>query len=298
MSFQSIYKVFKRHLKFITVMGICAAAIFALGAWLWPKTYEATASMVVSSEAGAIGGIAEQQKGAAIGGSEIKVTTNTSSKKIIVVATSNNGETAVSDANLVLSAVQNELINMFPKVNTDEQGNPIPSTESTINKTVSEAKSYKVDSRSPILYCGAGLIAGLLCSALVIAIKEAKRNAVYSKEEVEEITGLPVLGILPTNDKGKRLNANIEFANEGMPTSVCIIPGDINTEIAEVVKQVNNAEAEVAIQESVDSVLAAKDAEATVLVAKELETSRGELVETVKQLSLAKANLVGLVYLM
>lgn len=294
MTLLELCKLLRRHLGACVVVPLVCAVVCAAGAALWPATYEATASMVVSSEAGPIGAIAEQL-GAQVFSSEISVTTNTTAKSISIEAKGENEQAVVRDANAVLEDAQDELVTMYPKTpEADEEGNVPEATESTISVTASEATAAANAGKSPALYGVVGLLAGLFCAIAVIVIVDMVKTPVHTKEEAEAIAELPVLEMLPCKDDGAKLKANIEFANGASPKQLCIVPvGEMN---AEEVSALTNCKATAPLSQGIDAAIQAKAADATILLVKEFVSSTSDLVDTVNQLKLAKANTIGIVY--
>lgn len=71
------------------------------------------------------------------------------------------------------------------------------------NISLVDAASVPVEPSSPklVLNLLLAIIAGLACSAVVVFLRENLFNVVISPEDVENVTGLPVLGVIPNDEE-------------------------------------------------------------------------------------------------
>lgn len=168
-----------------------------------------------------------------------------------------------------------------------------------------------------------GLVGGFLLALLVVILLDAVKSPIRSRKDAETITGLPVFGFSSSAIFGDQLWANIQFALNEVAESVCLVPVSTPssricaTELSEaIVRSGGNACVEsvrgevcrTVISElggtvvyqceplacGVSAMYCAHGASVTVVCAQVWEDSRAALGETVRELALADANVVGI----
>lgn len=302
MTFFEFLKVLKRHLAILIIVALIGAAAGFAYVKIEPKQYSATATLLVSGEANSVGAIASQF--AVNGGYESTVTASTSAtqKMITVVATGTDEQSVINDANSVIKLTQDQLFPMYPRIySPTEDGTIIEPTESSIQSIANEAtEATSVEGKSAAKYAGLGLVGGLFIAFVLLLIYELAKNPVRSVGSVEEMTDLVVLDSLPANDNGKRLTTNIKFVFEGEPQSVCFLPASADEKTMLLAKDaaslINGSTLTKPISLDIEAASQAKDADCVVVAVAEFSTRVRDLEDTLKEISLAHANVIGLVY--
>lgn len=189
--------------------------------------------------------------------------------------------------------------------------------------TVNDATDSSSQSgiKGMLKYGVVGLFAGLFLAICIVVVIYLVRDPVWDRDEIEEHFDVPVLVDGPSEQLGRQLWANIQFAYEGdTPSSVCLLPV-AKTEIAGVEQQLSDAilgwsldmeeakekgyndsdnvvlSACAPLSEDVNAVYIAHMADVTVVVVKKWQDSMKQLADVLRQLSLAKANIAGIVLL-
>lgn len=168
-----------------------------------------------------------------------------------------------------------------------------------------------------------GLAGGVFLAIIVVLLIDAVKRPIKSCEEIEENYELPVLSSRADSSMGERVWANVQFATSEPILSICLIPlgTDVVKEYAEslesaVVKQglcshvvqvPENAflftqkhdgipiYSCFSVSSGVGAAYCAHEATATVICAHVWKDSHSELKETIRALSLAEANIAGIV---
>ena len=100
--------------------------------------------------------------------------------------------------------------------------------------TISEAKTAAVSgSGDAVKYAAAGLVGGLLLVICALVLLDSAKRPIKGKVDVRAVTDLPVLSEGVDASAGKRLWANIQFCAGESVRSLCVIPvsGSANTAI-------------------------------------------------------------------
>lgn len=167
-----------------------------------------------------------------------------------------------------------------------------------------------------------GLGIGLLASIAVVLMIDVAKTPIRCSEDAEMADGLPVIIGSTSEDLASRLWANIQFLSISNVRAICLVPldADCSDRCAEYLKtaveetgrqavvkrhsgcmQLELAEPDVvtiipcvSLDVSIDAAYCAHEASATVICARIWEDSRRELDATVRELNLAKAQLVGI----
>lgn len=170
-----------------------------------------------------------------------------------------------------------------------------------------------------------GLIGGLFASLCVVVFANMVKSPIKSRNEVESLGSPEVLLDASEGLDGDRLWANIQFAYGRVPQSIALVPvsaGDAEPVAQCLVnaaprlgisavqrkmvclKSCDNEEAEEARIAACDSLLRSVEAaceancsDATIVVVREWDDTARLLVNTLRELRLAKANLIGTVLL-
>lgn len=128
------------------------------------------------------------------------------------------------------------------KVNVSSQGTSpdacIEAVNSVIDSTVDEYKAADASSILVPIYADSfidespsviktalyGLIVGLVLALCLLFLLDKVKAPIKSKDDIERISKLPVLGVLPSQDAGERLLANTQFRCGALPKSIALIP--------------------------------------------------------------------------
>lgn len=168
-----------------------------------------------------------------------------------------------------------------------------------------------------------GLIGGFLLALLVVIVLDVVKSPIRSRKDAEATTGLPVFGFSSSAIFGDQLWANIQFALNEVAGSVCLVPVSAPssqicaTELSEAIVRSDGSACIESVGEEVcrpvvselgrtvvyqceplacgvGTIYCAHGASATIVCAKLWEDSRVALGETVRELALAGANVVGI----
>ena len=269
---------------------ICAGGMIAYLS-MQPAVYEATATATVSEEPGGIGGLANtliantKTEGVALSSG-----TDINAKKVTITASGNDADKCITAANTTMEQLFANAKTVYPDVTSSI------SEASTVHQISAEKKK-----RSAYAF-----IAGAFIAIVALLIIDGVRRPIRSRKHAEELTHLPVLDVLPTSDKGERLASNIAFANGKDPKTVCVIPtGDPSCakRVAELAAEgfAHGAAVDItpcdSFANSMNAAHAAQKADATILVIRGWSDKQTAVEDTLAELTLANANVIGFVYL-
>lgn len=148
-----------------------------------------------------------------------------------------------------------------------------------------------------------GLIGGIFLAVCFVLIIDKMKAPIRDRGLVEKEFGVPVLVEGPNDQMGERLWANVQFACEGTPSSICLIPlsdgraQEVERQLLDAMR--NSAQDGSALtvcaplSEDVRTIYVAHDAEATLVLARTWRDSMDRLSDALQELSLAQANVVG-----
>lgn len=160
-----------------------------------------------------------------------------------------------------------------------------------------------------------GFLGGIILAVCALIILSATKNPVKGRSDIENSCDIPMLLGADSNDAGLRLWGNIQFAMDGVPRSVCLIPvGDI--EIDRLAKKLSEATKTVislnarpedgatsddgtivvvceSLTKSITTAFDARNADAVVLCVCRWKDPLRAVVNTLSELRLARANVVG-----
>lgn len=192
--------------------------------------------------------------------------------------------------------------------------------------TVNEAIEAKDEGAGFSVLVMAGFIVGLFLAVAIIVIIDTVKRPIRSREELECVLELPVLNDGGSADLGAKLWANIQFTAGDAIGSVCLVPLDgdsakvcadaLDSTLLQLGRSVQTYEigasdcsivgAEpnefsiyccASISEGVGAAYCAHAALATVICARRWTDSLKSLENTIRELSMAKANVVGVALL-
>lgn len=198
--------------------------------------------------------------------------------------------------------------------NGDSDASRALALEAVTFTTNDAADASSKDSSKDVLKFGiVGFFAGLFLAICVLLILDLSKTPIRGRKEVEEAFEIPVLMNAADVDPSSRLWANIQFACEGVPSSVCLVPLErvdvksLEQQLSLAVKEAMTLDGDVCgevrfvacrpLVENIEGAYAAHSADATVVVAMQWKDSMKQLAATLQELSLAQANVVGIALL-
>lgn len=179
-----------------------------------------------------------------------------------------------------------------------------------VSFTVNDASQAASNSgkSTVVKYTLVGFLGGVFLALCIVIIIDFARTPLKDRSDVEKNFDLPVLAEGRASEIGSRVWASIQFTADKVPQSVCFLPVDrsvassIESALAEAVIEASGAlGGEVAVTvcpallDSMEGAYAARDADITVLCAMLWSNSLHEVAETLRELSLARANVGGIV---
>ncbi len=186
--------------------------------------------------------------------------------------------------------------------------------------TISEAKQAVASASSGVMKCAAvGFVGGLFLIICVLALLDSVRRPIKGEADIAEVTDLPVLMAGNSANGGERLWVNIQFSVVD-PRSVCVLPvaggarRDVSSLIAQAahVKRTSKREGVesagpvsassetlvvtdcASLSEDIAGACVARDADATIVVVRLWEDHLACLRDTLSELQLARANVIGI----
>lgn len=312
MTLSDFLKLIRHYFKLILIVPIACVVVSSIFVFLMPSSYVARATLLTSGDIALAGGFAQA---AAIANSqndiEVTTTTNTSYRTITIEAEGSDYGGCIAAANATVLAAADDCKRVNDQVS-------ISANQATIAEKISPSLP-----KVAIISLGIGLFASI-CVVLII---DLLKKPIKSRRDVEAASGLPVIGVIPTRDRGERLLANIRFSSEEQPTSIAVVPAGltgVTLTCAElmsafehagisVTRMKGNAHAQslnsvalpgittivecASLNEGMGAVYIAKDADITILCATEWVDSCDALAAVVEELRFAKATLCGVVFL-
>lgn len=299
MTLTELGHLLRRYGKWMLAAIAVITALAGAYGYLAPKTYQAKASAVLSGYTDFIQATAEQEAKSEVYTTSISV--STSGSTITVTSAGPDEQICIAEANAVIDILGATAVELIPTTEIQQAPTVLESYASEASVTSRGLKFYLM-----LGFAGAVFVA--FCGVLIYYYACGFVSCVAAENK----TGLPLLEVLPVADSGARLVANVEFAAGKKPDSLCVVPvgaadaasvaelldgaaatGVANSDAAGAVLQ---ASAVSSISSDVSAAYTARDAEATVLVVKEFVSTTSELDLALRELKLAKANLIGFVY--
>ena len=311
MTIRDLLGLIRRNAKLTIVLCI----IFVVAAIIWSvfthTSYTATASFVTSGDLALAQGLANNQA-ASHSNSDVRVSCSSlaAAKQVTVNATGSDPNLCVEVANVVAS----ETVKQYKEANAN------------VIATINEASYAVSNGLSVFKYMFASLVAALFISIFIILIRNYIQDPVKSSRDIEDTVNLPVLGHAPSPEGGERLLANLQFRNNGRPSTVAIVPvgaaatapiaarelagalerSDIRVKLVKGSPHAKKFQVSVPdgaaivvscepLDDGMGAAYIAHNADATIICAAEWTDSKKQLASTVQELNLAKANIAGAV---
>lgn len=313
MTLSDLLKLLLRNLKLLIILPV-ALTIVAIG-WslLTHGNFTATASFITSGNLALAQGLASQE---AAGYSSSDVTISCSSdsaiKQVMISATGSDSAACVDTANKV----------------AEETIKKYKTADNTVTVSATNASYAQNDRPSLLKTALLAIFAGLFIAICIIVFIDALKSPIKSPENAENDSELPVLGLVPSSEGGERLLANLQFRCDKRPSAIAIVPvGTAATapvvarELAAALERIEvrvklvkgsphakkfqvNVPEDAAIVVSCEPITMgmgaayiAHNADATILCVSEWTDSKKQLLSTLNELKLAKANIAGIAYL-
>lgn len=313
MTILDLMRLIRRYLKLVIALPIIFAVVALAYSFFVQASYTATANFITNGDLSFAQGLASKEATSYAGsGIQIACSAQNSTKQVVVSATGSDASRCIDAANTVAANAANQY----------------KSTSDSIIVTVTEATSAVRDTPSPLKVAAMALALGLFAALCVVVLLDIAKAPIKSREDAENACGLPVLGTGTSVEDGDRILANLQFACGRRPSTIAVVPigraesaTTISNELAsalerstvrvKIVKGSPHARKfKVNVPEDAAVVVCcpplaagagasyiANSSDATVLCVTEWTDSKRQLLATMRELELAKANIAGLAYL-
>lgn len=291
--------------------------LFAIAAFLWSffiqVSYTATASFITSGDLAFAQGLASKEISAfSHPGVQISCSAQSNTKQVTVTGSG-------ADADMCINAVNTVAGNAVAQYKD---------ANSNVTLSLTEATSAVRNTPSPIRVCTLAFLAGLFVAVCIVLLIDVAKAPIKSREDAESVCDLPVLGTAGSIEGADRILANLEFCCGKRPATTAVVPiGEapsatiVSEELVEALKRSNvraklvkgspyARKFKVSVPDDAGVVVLcppldagagatyiANNSDATVLCVVAWTDSKRQLMSTIRELRLAKANLAGLAYL-
>ncbi len=312
MTFSDLLRLLRHYLKIAIAIPIACAVITVVVTLLAPSTYEAKATLITDADIALTGGFA-QSEAELFSQNGITVTSkaDTAYRTITIFAEGSDYNGCISAANSAINATADEIRKVNP----------------AFTITTNEATYAERISPGLLKLIAIALVLGVFLSICALIVIDAIKKPIKSENDIVTLFDLPIIGRIPNRDRGEKLLANIRFLSEEPLNTIAVIPAGLTgatltcaelTSVFEhsgvaVSRTKGNPHAEgfksaalpgiltivecPSLSEGIGSVYIAKEADITILCVREWLDSRSSLSNMLDELHLAKANIIGVVYL-
>lgn len=312
MTFSDLLRLLRHYLKIAIAIPIACAVITVVVTLLAPSTYEAKATLITDADIALTGGFA-QSEAELFSQNGITVTSkvDTAYRTITIFAEGSDYNGCISAANSAINATADEIRKVNP----------------AFTITTNEATYAERISPGLLKLIAIALVLGVFLSICALIVIDAIKKPIKSENDIVTLFDLPIIGRIPNRDRGEKLLANIRFLSEEPLNTIAVIPAGLTgatltcaelTSVFEhsgvaVSRTKGNPHAEgfksaalpgiltivecPSLSEGIGSVYIAKEADITILCVREWLDSRSALSNMIDELHLAKANIIGVVYL-
>ena len=228
---------------------------------------------------------AQQQRDA-----KVSISADTASSSLKIYGESKSDRAVVEAVNKVANASAAAARNMLPTATVKTSG----------------ARQASYSRRSPLVFAAIGFAGGAFLALCALVLFTDRKAPVHGARELEELTKIPVLGTVPAKDEGAMLAANVSFSTREALETVCLVPvrtarvAEIRDLLAKALTGTDGVAPRVvgcrSIVNSADAAYEAHAATVTVLVVSEWDDSLKDVERTLHELRIAKANVVGTVF--
>lgn len=313
MTILDLMRLIQRYLRLVIALPIILAVVALAYSFFIQASYTATANFITNGDLSFAQGLANKEAASYTGsGVQIACSSQSSTKQIVVNATGSDAPRCVEAANTVAVNAANQYKSSNPDV--------------IVN--VTEATSAIRDTPSPLKVAATAFVFGLFIAICIVVLIDVAKAPIKSREDAENACGLPVLGTGTSMEDGDRILANLQFACGKRPATIAVVPigqadsaAIISRELigalerssvrTKLVKGSPHARKfKVNVPEDAAVVVCcpplaagagasyiANSSDATVLCLTEWTDSKRQLMATMRELELAKANIAGLALL-
>lgn len=313
MTILDLMRLIQRHLKLVVALPIIFAVIAIAWSFFIHASYTATASFITSGDLAFAQGLASKEASSyANGNVQVSCSSQSATKQVTVSATGPDATQCTEAANKV----------------AENAANQYKSANSNIIATVTEATSAVRNTPSPLRVAATAFALGLFVAICIVVLIDIAKAPIKSREDAENACELPVLGTGTSVEDGDRILANLQFACGRRPSTIAVVPigqaesaAIISRELIGALERSNvrtklvkgsphARKFKVTVPDDAAVVVCcpplaagagasyiANSSDATVLCVTEWTDSKRELLATMRELELAKANIAGLAYL-
>ena len=313
MTILDLMRLIQRHLKLVIALPIIFAVVALAYSFFIQASYTATANFITNGDLAFAQGLASKEATSyAKSGVQISCSSQSSNKQVTISATGSDATQCIEAAN----TVANNAVSQYK------------SSSSSVTAIVTEATSAVRNTSSPLRVAATAFALGLFVAICIVVLIDIAKAPIKSREDAENVCELPVLGTGTSVEDGDRILANLQFACGKRPSTIAVVPiGQADSAVVISNELVNALERssvrtrivkgspharkfKVSVPEDAAVVVCcpplaagagasyiANSSDATVLCVTEWTDSKRQLLATMRELELAKANIAGLAYL-
>ena len=313
MTILDLMRLIQRHLKLVIALPIIFAVVALAYSFFIQASYTATANFITNGDLAFAQGLASKEATSyAKSGVQISCSSQSSNKQVTISATGSDATQCIEAAN----TVANNAVSQYK------------SSSSSVIAIVTEATSAVRNTPSPLRVAATAFALGLFVAICIVVLIDIAKAPIKSREDAENACELPVLGTGTSGEDGDRILANLQFACGKRPSTIAVVPiGQADSAVVISNELVNALERssvrtrivkgspharkfKVSVPEDAAVVVCcpplaagagasciANSSDATVLCVTEWTDSKRQLLATMRELELAKANIAGLAYL-
>ena len=325
MTLFDLFKLIRHYIKLVIILPVACAILVTLGLLVMPPTYVAKATLLTNGDIALAGGFAQTEATTfSKNGIEVSSKNDTSYRTVVIEAEGKDYGGCIAAANATVLAAAND----YRSANKLAAANDYRSANNQVSITTNEATYAESTSPSIPKTALIALLAGLFVAVCVVVVIDVVKMPIKSRNDIEAASNLPVIGTIPTRDRGERLLANIRFLGGGQPATIAVVPVGLTggtltcAELASAFENVGTAVTRIKgnphaqslsaialpeivtivecapLSEGMGAVYIARDADVTILCASEWRDSRKALANVVEELQFAKANIGGVVFIL
>ena len=325
MTLFDLFKLIRHYIKLVIILPVACAILVTLGLLVMPPTYVAKATLLTNGDIALAGGFAQTEATTfSKNGIEVSSKNDTSYRTVVIEAEGKDYGGCIAAANATVLAAAND----YRSANKLAAANDYRSANNQVSITTNEATYAESTSPSIPKTALIALLAGLFVAVCVVVVIDVVKMPIKSRNDIEAASNLPVIGTIPTRDRGERLLANIRFLGDGQPATIAVVPVGLTggtltcAELASAFENVGTAVTRIKgnphaqslsaialpeivtivecapLSEGMGAVYIARDADVTILCASEWRDSRKALANVVEELQFAKANIGGVVFIL
>lgn len=313
MTILDLMRLIQRHLKLVIALPIIFAVVALAYSFFIQASYTATANFITNGDLAFAQGLASKEATSyAKSGVQISCSSQSSNKQVTISATGSDATQCIEAANTVANNAASQY----------------KSSSSSVIATVTEATSAVRNTPSPLRVAATAFALGLFVAICIVVLIDIAKAPIKSREDAENACELPVLGTGTSVEDGDRILANLQFACGKRPSTIAVVPiGQADSAVVISNEFVNALERssvrtrivkgspharkfKVSVPEDAAVVVCcpplaagagasyiANSSDVTVLCVTEWTDSKRQLLATMRELELAKANIAGLAYL-